>query len=47
MKLSVYLFFGNGIIARLVAYQFRTNKPKIKNGDGFEGFFVERLVGIF
>jgi hypothetical protein len=31
----------------LVAYQFRANKPKIKNGSGFEGFFAERLVEIF
>ena len=34
------------IISCLVAYQFRTNKPKIKNS-GFEGFSVERLVEIF
>jgi hypothetical protein len=35
------------IISCLVAYQFRANKPKIKNGSGFEGFFAERLVEIF
>ena len=35
------------IISCLVAYQLRVNKPKIRNGGGFEGFFVERLVEIF
>ena len=28
----------------LVAYQFRTNKPKIKNNN-HEGFFMEKLLG--
>jgi transposase len=34
------------IISCLVAYQFRTNKPKIKNGSDFKDFFMERLLGI-
>jgi hypothetical protein len=33
------------IISCLVCYQFKTNKPKIKNGHGYEEFFVERLLG--
>ena len=34
------------VISCLVSYQFRTNKPKIKNGANCEGFFMRGLVGI-
>lgn len=34
------------IISCLVSYQFRTNKPKIRNSASCEEFFVSRLVGI-
>jgi transposase len=34
------------IISCLVSYQFRTNKPKIKNGSDCEEFFAGMMVGI-
>lgn len=34
------------IISCLVSYQFRTNKPKIRNGSDYGDFFVGKLVGI-
>jgi hypothetical protein len=40
------LNFLVNIVSCLVAYQFRVNKPKIKNGAGYGGFFMEKLVGV-
>ena len=32
-------------ISCLVAYQLRTNKPKIRNSDNYQDFFCEKLLG--
>jgi len=32
-------------ISCLVAYQLRTNKPKIKNSDNYQKFFCEKIIG--
>jgi len=34
------------IISCLVSYQFRTNKPKIKNNSDYEELFIGKLIGV-